>query len=74
MFLLLHNTKNRNQYKPVNKEMIGWGGGSLDERGNMKSLQRDGLARVKADMKSYKSLETAAIFYSSEPFLKQGIS
>ena len=29
---------------------------------------------VKADMKSYKSLETAAIFYSSEPFLKQGIS
>ena len=24
-------------------------------------------------MKSYKSLETAAIFYSSEPFLKQGI-
>ena len=25
-------------------------------------------------MKSYKSLETAAIFYSSEPFLKQGIS
>ena len=28
----------------------------------------------KADMKSYKSLETAAIFYSSEPFLKQGIS
>ena len=29
---------------------------------------------VKADMKSYKSLETAAIFYYSEPFLKQGIS
>ena len=29
---------------------------------------------LKADMKSYKSLETAAIFYSSEPFLKQGIS
>ena len=28
----------------------------------------------KADMKSYKSLETAAIFYSSESFLKQGIS
>ena len=28
---------------------------------------------IKADMKSYKSLETAAIFYSSEPFLKQGI-
>ena len=28
----------------------------------------------KADMKSYKSLETAAIFYSSEPFLKQVIS
>ena len=27
---------------------------------------------LKADMKSYKSLETAAIFYSSEPFLKQG--
>ena len=25
-------------------------------------------------MKSYKSLETAAIFYSSEPFVKQGIS
>ena len=25
-------------------------------------------------MKSYKSLETAAIFYSSKPFLKQGIS
>ena len=25
-------------------------------------------------MKSYKSPETAAIFYSSEPFLKQGIS
>ena len=32
------------------------------------------IVRVKADMKSYKSLETAAIFYSSEPFLKQGIS
>ena len=30
--------------------------------------------KVKADMKSYKSLEKAAIFYSSEPFLKQGIS
>ena len=29
---------------------------------------------VKADMKSYKSLETAAIFYSSELFLIQGIS
>ena len=29
---------------------------------------------LKADMKSYKSLETAAIFYSSEPFPKQGIS
>ena len=29
---------------------------------------------LKADMKCYKSLETAAIFYSSEPFLKQGIS
>ena len=29
---------------------------------------------IKADMKSYKSLETTAIFYSSEPFLKQGIS
>ena len=29
---------------------------------------------VKADMKSYKSLERAAIFYYSEPFLKQGIS
>ena len=29
---------------------------------------------IKADMKSYKSLETAAIFYSSKPFLKQGIS
>ena len=28
----------------------------------------------KADMKSYKSLESAAIFYPSEPFLKQGIS
>ena len=29
--------------------MIGWGGGSrLDQRGNMESLQRDGLARVKA--------------------------
>ena len=34
-------------------------------------LIRSGL---KADMKSYKSQETAAIFYSSEPFLKQGIS
>ena len=32
------------------------------------------LLILKADMKSYKSLETAAIFYSSEPFLKQGIS
>ena len=30
--------------------------------------------KLKADMKSYKSLETAAIFYSSEPFLKQVIS
>ena len=29
---------------------------------------------IKADMKSYKSLETAAIFYSGELFLKQGIS
>ena len=29
---------------------------------------------LKADMKSYKPLETAAIFFSSEPFLKQGIS
>ena len=29
---------------------------------------------LKADMKKYKSLKTAAIFYSSEPFLKQGIS
>ena len=29
---------------------------------------------VKADMKSHKPLETAAIFFSSEPFLKQGIS
>ena len=28
--------------------MIGRGGGSLDQRGNMESLQRDGLARVKA--------------------------
>ena len=28
--------------------MIGWGGGSLDQRGNMESLQRDGPARVKA--------------------------
>ena len=29
--------------------MIGWGGGfSLDQRRNMESLQRDGLARVKA--------------------------
>ena len=28
----------------------------------------------KADMKSYKPLETAAIFFSSEAFLKQGIS
>ena len=27
--------------------MIGWGD-SLDQRGNMESLQRDGLARVKA--------------------------
>ena len=39
----------------------GWGRQG-DERG------------VKADMKSYKPLETAAIFFSSEPFLKQGIS
>ena len=31
-------------------------------------------SHLKADMKSYKSLETTAIFYSSEPFLKQGIS
>ena len=30
--------------------------------------------QIKADTKSYKSLETAAIFYSSETFLKQGIS
>ena len=28
----------------------------------------------KADMKSYKPLETAAIFFSSEPFLKQDVS
>ena len=30
--------------------MIGWGGGGgiLDQRGNMESLQRDELARVKA--------------------------
>ena len=28
--------------------MIGLKGGSLDQRGNMESLQRDGLARVKA--------------------------
>ena len=28
----------------------------------------------KADIKSDKSLETAAIFYSNEPFLEQGIS
>ena len=35
---------------------------------------RAGPIQFKADMKSYKSLETAAIFYSSEPFLKQGIS
>ena len=32
-----------------------------------------GTGKFKADIKSYKSLETAAIFYSSEPFLKQGI-
>ena len=37
---------NENQYKTVNKEMIG--GGSLDQRGNMESLQRDKQARVKA--------------------------
>ena len=48
MFLLLAQLKkiNKNQYKTVNKEMIGWG--SLDQCGNMESLQRDGLARVKA--------------------------
>ena len=28
--------------------MIGLGGGSLDQLGNMESLQQDGLARVKA--------------------------
>ena len=28
--------------------MIGLGGGSLDQPGNMEILQRDGLARVKA--------------------------
>ena len=28
--------------------MIDWGIGSLDQRWNMESLQRDGLARVKA--------------------------
>ena len=30
--------------------------------------------KLKADMKSYKPVETAVIFLSSEPFLKQGIS
>ena len=39
-----------------------------------KSKRHDLIDMFKADMKSYKSLETAAIFYSSEPFLKQGIS
>ena len=29
---------------------------------------------VKADMKSYKQLETAAIFFPAKLFLKQGIS
>ena len=49
MFLLLtqHKKINENQYKTLNKEMIGRGD-SLDQRGNMESLQRDGLARVKA--------------------------
>ena len=29
--------------------MIGWGGGGLDQRGNIENLlQRDGLAKVKA--------------------------
>ena len=28
--------------------MVGWGGGSLDQRGNMESLQQDWLARVNA--------------------------
>ena len=32
------------------------------------------VVHFKADMKSYKPVETAAIFFSSEPFLKQGIS
>ena len=29
-------------------------------------------SQLKADIKSYKSLETAAIFYSSEPFSETG--
>ena len=48
LFLAQHIKINKNQYKTVNKEMICWGGGGLDQRGNMESLQRDGLARVKA--------------------------
>ena len=50
MIYFWHNTKKKplkKQYKTVNKEMIG-GGGGLDQRGNMESLQRDGLAKVKA--------------------------
>ena len=47
---------------------------------NKNNIRKSVIAQIwvadilKADMKSYKSLETTAIFFSSEPFLKQGIS
>ena len=41
---------------------------------NMPTLNKIYLLTYLADMKSYKPLETAAILFSSAPFLKPGIS
>ena len=45
---------------------------ALHSTGDKASTLMDSATHFKADMKSYIPLETAAIFFSSEPFSKTG--